>query len=88
MSIDNVLEERKKTHGDFKTHAAIAQHLKAGLYNCNNWANLSDDMKESLEMIQNKIARILNGNPEIKDHWTDIIGYATLVEKRLPNASK
>lgn len=47
------------------------------------WPILPPDMKEALEMIQHKVARILNGNPEVKDHWTDIIGYATLVEKRL-----
>lgn len=83
MSIDNVLEERKKTHGEFKNHAAIAQSLKSMMKIGSNWDSLPDDMKEALEMIQHKVARILNGNPEVKDHWTDIIGYATLVEKRL-----
>jgi len=34
--------------------------------------------KESLDMIANKIARILNGNYYYDDSWRDISGYATL----------
>ncbi len=40
-------------------------------------------MKESFQMIANKIGRILNGDPLYKDSWTDIIGYATLIETDL-----
>ncbi|WP_257617167.1 hypothetical protein [Campylobacter pinnipediorum] len=36
-------------------------------------------------MIAHKIARILAGNPNYKDHWDDIAGYATLVSKELEN---
>ena len=41
------------------------------------------DMRESLEMVAHKVARILNGNPTNVDSWHDIAGYAALVEKRL-----
>jgi len=34
-------------------------------------------------MIFSKIARILNGDPNHLDSWTDIAGYATLVADRL-----
>ena len=47
------------------------------------WETLSFDAAEALDMIQHKIARILNGDPNYIDSWTDIIGYARLVEKRL-----
>ena len=39
--------------------------------------------RESLEMAQHKIARILNGNPEHVDSWHDVGGYVALVEERL-----
>jgi hypothetical protein len=39
--------------------------------------------RESLDMIAHKIARILNGNPNVHDHWHDIAGYATLVANDL-----
>jgi len=41
------------------------------------------DMREALEMILHKIARILNGNPNYADSWQDIAGYAQLIVKRL-----
>jgi len=34
-------------------------------------------------MVVHKISRILNGNPNNIDSWHDIVGYASLVEKRL-----
>ena len=40
-------------------------------------------MKESLEMVQHKIARILNGDPAYVDNWVDIIGYVKLVLRDL-----
>lgn len=74
-----VLAARQKIHGSFSTHARIAQALKAVMQDSPNWSLLHDDAKESLEMIQHKIARVLNGNQDYEDHWRDIAGYATLV---------
>jgi hypothetical protein len=34
-------------------------------------------------MIQHKVARILNGEPDYSDNWHDIAGYATLVDDLL-----
>ena len=42
-----------------------------------------DDMRESLEMVAHKVARILNGNPGYVDSWHDVAGYVKLIEKRL-----
>ena len=44
---------------------------------------LSPHLKEAIDMIFNKIARILNGNPNHADSWVDIAGYAKLVSDRL-----
>jgi hypothetical protein len=40
--------------------------------------------RESLDMIQHKISRILNGDPNIVDSWADIAGYAHIVAIRIP----
>ena len=40
-------------------------------------------MRESLEMIEHKIARIISGNAYEPDHWLDIMGYAALVLREL-----
>lgn len=83
MNIEQTLAERQKTHGAFKTHAVISQKLKTVMHETEMWQHLSDEECEALEMIAHKIARILNGNPKIHDHWHDIAGYATLVADRL-----
>lgn len=79
MSVSKTLNQRKKTHGNFAEHAKISQDLKDIMRP--HFDNLSSAQKEALDMIQHKIARILNGNPNYADHWHDIAGYAQLVEK-------
>ncbi len=81
--IETTLEERSKTHGDFSEQSAMSQRLKELLRDGDNWHKLSCEQKESLDMIQHKIARILSGNPNHIDSWHDISGYATLIVKKL-----
>lgn len=83
MDVNEILADREKTHGSFKSHAAITQALKADMHCQSSWWNLDDTQKESLEMIVHKIGRILAGNPDHKDHWADIAGYAQLIANRL-----
>lgn len=81
--IKKVLAQRQKTHGDFDSHARISQSIKCQMYNAEGYSSLCATQREALEMIAHKIARILNGNPNYKDHWVDISGYATLVANEL-----
>lgn len=81
--IDATLEERGTRYGEFEEHARITQALKATMVDTPRWKELSPAMKESLEMTQHKVGRILNGDPNYKDSWTDIIGYTRLIEKTL-----
>lgn len=83
LTTDQILEERHKVHGDFSADAATAQRLKDLLRNTPNWAALTAVQREALEMICTKMARIMVGNNNHKDHWLDISGYATLVAQRL-----
>jgi hypothetical protein len=48
----------------------------------------ADDQWEALEMIVHKIGRIVNGNPDVTDHWVDIAGYATLIADRLEGRAR
>ncbi len=81
--ITEVLTERESKYGEFAEHARISQCIKTIFNDSPNWNGLPSEMRESLEMIAHKIARILNGDPLYKDSWTDIIGYATLIETEL-----
>lgn len=83
MTVENLLNERESRYGSFRKHAQIAQDLKAVLMNNPKWAGLSASQKEALEMICHKIARVMNGDPDYIDNWTDIAGYAVLIEQEL-----
>jgi hypothetical protein len=92
MSIEKTLAERGNRYGDFADHARLCQDLKSLMQNfapaswttSAQWNHLSDVQKQALEVIADKIARILSGDPNYADNWHDIQGYAKLVEDRLP----
>ena len=88
--MSDLLDEREKTHGAFYNVASMAQELKDAMRRGRNWKVLDDTERETLEMIASKIGRILAGNPHEPDHWRDVAGYATLIERALTvcNASE
>jgi hypothetical protein len=81
--INSTINERGNNYGKFKDGADIMQELKSVMRSTPNWHKLTPSQRESLEMIQHKIGRILNGNPSYTDSWHDIQGYAKLVEDEL-----
>lgn len=82
-NINEILKERGNNYGSFDSHSNIAQSLKSVMRSTYNWSELDNDMKEALEMVAHKVARILNGDPMYPDSWVDIAGYAKLVADRL-----
>jgi len=94
MSVENTLAERGNRYGDFTDHARIAQQLQDVMHNSGSvasstlmsankgWYGLDPVKKQALTVIADKIARILSGDPEYKDNWHDIQGYAKLAEDR------
>lgn len=85
--MDDIINERQKTHGDFYRVAGVAQELKDVMRRGKNWKTLDDTQREALEMIASKIGRILSGNAHEVDHWRDIAGYAALIERWLTSCT-
>jgi nucleoid-associated protein YejK len=81
--VHKTLDERGKNYGEFKDGSNIMQMLKNTMRSTKGWQRLSPSQREALEMIQHKIGRILNGDPNHVDSWHDIAGYAQLIEKEL-----
>ena len=81
--INKTLQERGERYGDYFDVAATSQAIKTIMEMTKGWGDLELDQCESLHMIANKIARILNGDPTYSDSWHDIAGYATLISERL-----
>lgn len=83
--LNDILNERGARYGTFAGQAEISQHLKivvrSYLDKCSKV--LADDQMEAVEMICHKLARIINGDPDYHDSWTDVAGYSQLVADRL-----
>lgn len=77
------IEDREVTHGDYRAQANLAASIKELLRDAKGWKKLDVTQTESLDMIAVKISRILHGDPNAVDHWTDIAGYATLISNLL-----
>ena len=77
-TIDATLNARGNNYGDFHSQAAISQELSDVMAATPKWPELTPAQREALQMVQHKIARILNGNPRYLDSWVDIVGYAEL----------
>lgn len=87
--IKAVLNERGNRYGDFTDHARICQAIKDAMAKTagSKWEHLPPVQKQALDVIADKIARILSGDPLYDDNWIDIQGYARLVQERLPYLS-
>lgn len=81
---DPLLQEREKTHGSFVITARAAQGLKDEMHEEPNWEKLNDSVREALDLIATKIARIISGGAH-KEHFIDIAGYAKLGEEACDN---
>jgi predicted HAD superfamily Cof-like phosphohydrolase len=81
-SLAEILYERNANYGAFEMLGMISQNIKRS-FHVENWSELAYDQQECLDLIANKISRILNGNPDLVDSWLDIAGYALLIVNRL-----
>ena len=78
MTIEQTLQDREATHGDFADVAAYAQLMKEILRNSTGYRRMSDAQREACEAWLAKTARIMAGDVDHIDHAHDIAGYATL----------
>lgn len=86
-AIDNTLAERNTTYGDFTFDAQLADNLIRVMEAHASWhSTLNGVQRHALRGIALKMARIINGDPNYRDSWYDIQGYAKLAEDRCGGA--
>lgn len=78
-----LLDEREKTHGNYPVQSAAAQGIKDIIRAMPNYHKMPPFMRESLDMIATKIARMGHGDAFAVDHVTDILGYAELIAREI-----
>lgn len=80
--IDEILNQRGSRYGDFTDNSEVSQILKNTLYT-KSLVLTEPYIKEAIDMICHKLARIACGDAKYADSWIDIAGYATLVANKL-----
>lgn len=84
--LEETIKTRDSIYGGFINNAIVSQRISEimRLYSPTKWNSLPDDQRAALEIIAQKIARIVTGNdPMYEDNWHDIAGYAKLCEDRI-----
>ncbi len=81
-TIKETLSQRQEQYGSFEDVAMFTEQMvdvmRKGYYE-----KLAYNQKMALYMICSKMARIVNGDPNHKDSWHNIAGYATLIDNEL-----
>lgn len=83
--IEEVLNQRQATYGDFTKNAEVSQMMKYFMAQGTNYKQMHVAHREALEMIVHKIARIVNGDSYYIDNWIDLCGYSQLVINEIEN---
>lgn len=80
---EEILEQRGERYGEYINVATTSGKIKEILSQGVGHPPLDYEMRESTDMIANKLSRIVNGDPYYKDSWQDIAGYAMLIVNKL-----
>lgn len=81
-NVEDTLKERGSRYGDFADNARVSEALMDILRAEPGYKNLRPVHRSALNVMTQKMARVVNGDPEYKDNWHDIGGYAKLTEDR------
>jgi hypothetical protein len=80
---EELLKQRARTHGDFADVSELAQMFRDVARGSKNWAALPFFLREAIDGLLGKLARLLSGDFAHADHLDDMIGYLALARKLL-----
>lgn len=83
MTIEKTLAERGKTYGPFLDKAKTVQALIDVVIHEPGWERLAADQKQCIMVCFDKFARAIHGDPNHRDNFHDVVGYAKLVDDRM-----
>lgn len=81
--IRDTLVERGGRYGRFSDNATISNAVLNILRATAGWSRFQPDQIVATEIIVQKLARALSGDPNYDDNWRDIAGYAQLIVDRI-----
>ena len=81
--VRQTLKTRQDQYGSFEDVAQTTEQLFQVIKGGASFVDFTESQRMALYMIFSKVARLSNGNPNHKDSWHDIAGYATLIDEVL-----
>lgn len=87
-SIKETLESRKNAHGCFWESSNTCSNLKRTMQLTPNWPDMEPAKQRALEMVMEKVTRILYGDHNFADHWHDIAGYVSLIDNYITTGNE
>lgn len=82
-TVRQTLNQRQEQYGSFEDVAQTTEQLFQVIKGGASFVDFTESQRMALYMIFSKVARLSNGNPNHKDSWHDIAGYATLIDNEL-----
>lgn len=80
-NVESTLAQRQNVHGDYARSAGVKDELLRRLECTPNFEQMDSVGRTTLRMIVEKLGRIMFGDWSFADHWHDIAGYATLMDR-------
>ena len=74
---------RDEQHGGLEAVGQVSQNLKGCMRAGHNWHRLTPAQREALDMMMHKVARILSGDSQLRDHWLDAAGYPLCIARMM-----
>lgn len=83
MNLTETLNDREEKYGDFGRLADAIQAMKNVARSAPGWLAMNAVQREAMDMVMVKQARLLYGDPQVRDSWLDLSGYAHLAVEQM-----
>lgn len=87
MNLTETLNDREDKYGDFGKLAEAIQAMKNVARSAPGWLAMNAVQREAMDMAIVKQCRLLYGDPQVRDSWLDLSGYAHLAVEQMDRAA-
>ena len=77
------IRAREAVHGDLAIFASILTRFKSVARDTPNWSKLSETHRVAIDEMLRALTSALVANPDLREHYDDIAGYAISAAERL-----
>ena len=83
VDIRLVIRSREAAHGDLAVYASLLRRFQEVARDGPNWSKVGDTHKVAIDEMLRALTGALCGDPDLRDHYDTLSGYATSAAERL-----